>query len=233
MVCGGFQCSKNALAALNVLYIFVSFILIGVAAYGRVVAIVTNLTLVGGIIACGVFLFIISLIGLIGAIKHHQVLLFFYMIILFLLFLLQFSLACACLAINEKQQEQFAENGWRLASNQTKDSVQFKFDCCGFADWNKPGDDPSGHPPCGGIKCCSGGNAGPCCTKTFNITAADLQASCPCQTCLNALQNEIHSAFKITGGVGLFFSFTEIIGVWLALRYRNQKDPKANPSAFL
>ncbi|XP_021367248.1 tetraspanin-31-like isoform X1 [Mizuhopecten yessoensis] len=233
MVCGGFQCSKNALAALNVLYIFVSFILIGVAAYGRVVAIVTNLTLVGGIIACGVFLFIIALIGLIGAIKHHQVLLFFYMIILFLLFLLQFSLACACLAINEDQQEQFAENGWRLASNQTKETVQYKFDCCGFKDWSIQGDNPSGHPPCGGIQCCSGGNAGPCCTKTSNITEADLQAMCPCQTCLTALQNEIHSAFKITGGVGLFFSFTEIIGVWLALRYRNQKDPKANPSAFL
>ncbi|XP_069119607.1 tetraspanin-31-like isoform X1 [Argopecten irradians] len=233
MVCGGFQCSKNALAALNVLYIFVSFILIGVAAYGRVVAIVTNLTLVGGIIACGVFLFIIALIGLIGAIRHHQVLLFFYMIILFMLFLLQFSLACACLAINEQQQEQFAENGWRLASNQTKETVQYKFDCCGFSDWSKPGDDPSGHPPCGGIKCCNGGNSGPCCTKSFNITDADLQEKCPCQTCLKALQNEIHSAFKITGGVGLFFSFTEIIGVWLALRYRNQKDPKANPSAFL
>lgn len=60
-------------------YIFqlVSFILIGVAAYGRVAAMVTSLTLVGSLIACGVFLFIISLIGLIGAAKHHQVLLFF------------------------------------------------------------------------------------------------------------------------------------------------------------
>ncbi|XP_016366299.1 tetraspanin-31-like [Sinocyclocheilus rhinocerous] len=24
-----------------------------------------------------------------------------------------------------------------------------------------------------------------------------------------------------------------ILGVWLAMRYRNQKDPRANPSAFL
>lgn len=70
-------------------------------------------------------------------------------------------------------------------------------------------------------------------------------------------------ALKILGGVGLFFSFTEvtggrvprfggltfwggrhcsappsprllqILGVWLAMRYRNQKDPRANPSAFL
>ena len=51
--------------------------MIGVAAYGRVVAVVTSLTLVGSLIACGVFLFIIALIGLIGAAKHNQVLLFF------------------------------------------------------------------------------------------------------------------------------------------------------------
>ena len=55
----------------------VSFILIGVAAYSRLAAIVTSLGLVGGIIVCGVVLFIIALNGLIGAVKHHQVLLFF------------------------------------------------------------------------------------------------------------------------------------------------------------
>lgn len=32
-----------------------------------------------------------------------------YMLILFLLFLIQFSIACACLAVNTKQQEQLAE----------------------------------------------------------------------------------------------------------------------------
>ena len=31
------------------------------------------------------------------------------MLILFLLFLIQFSIACACLAVNAKQQEQLAE----------------------------------------------------------------------------------------------------------------------------
>lgn len=33
----------------------------------------------------------------------------------------------------------------------------------------------------------------------------------------------------------LFFAFLllQILGVWLAFRYRNQKDPHANPSAFL
>jgi len=55
----------------------VAFILIGVAVYGRASALVTNLPIIGGILACGVILFLISILGLIGAVKHHQVLLFF------------------------------------------------------------------------------------------------------------------------------------------------------------
>jgi len=38
---------------------------------------VTNLPIVGGILACGILLILISLLGLYGAAKHHQVVLFF------------------------------------------------------------------------------------------------------------------------------------------------------------
>lgn len=55
----------------------VAFILIGVAAYGKAAAYIATIEIMGGIIACGVFLLLISIIGLIGAVKHHQVLLFF------------------------------------------------------------------------------------------------------------------------------------------------------------
>lgn len=55
----------------------VAFILIGVAVYGKASALVTNLPIIGGILACGVILILISILGLIGAVKHHQVLLFF------------------------------------------------------------------------------------------------------------------------------------------------------------
>lgn len=55
----------------------VAFILIGVAVYGKASALVTKLPIIGGILACGVILILISILGLIGAVKHHQVLLFF------------------------------------------------------------------------------------------------------------------------------------------------------------
>lgn len=55
----------------------ISFVLIGAAAYAKVVAVITTVKVMGGIIACGVFLLLVAIVGLIGAVKHHQVLLFF------------------------------------------------------------------------------------------------------------------------------------------------------------
>ncbi|KAG7191063.1 hypothetical protein KM043_007105 [Ampulex compressa] len=213
-MCGGFTCSKNALTALNMLYIVVAFILIGVAVYGRASALVTNLPIIGGILACGVILILISILGLIGAVKHHQVLLFFYMLILFLLFLIQFSIACACLAVNTKQQEQLAEQGWRRVGDELKAKVQTTFNCCGFNDTISS---LSEEKHCAEKICCQSSD----------------DSNCICPSCMQKLQSTIDYAFKLCGSIGLFFSFTEFVGVWLTVRYRNQKDPRANPSAFL
>ncbi|KAK2588598.1 hypothetical protein KPH14_006369 [Odynerus spinipes] len=215
-MCGGFTCSKNALTALNILYIVVAFILIGVAVYGRASALVTNLPIIGGILACGVILILISILGLIGAVKHHQVLLFFYMLILFLLFLIQFSIACACLAVNTEQQEQLAEQGWRTVGNELRAKVEETFHCCGFNDTISEKDPLA----------CNDRNR-TCCPFS------DPECNNPCPSCMPKLQSTIDYAFKLCGSIGLFFSFTEFVGVWLTVRYRNQKDPRANPSAFL
>ncbi|XP_012136198.1 tetraspanin 97E isoform X1 [Megachile rotundata] len=216
-MCGGFTCSKNALTALNILYIVVAFILIGVAVYGRASALVTNLPIIGGILACGVILILISILGLIGAVKHHQVLLFFYMLILFLLFLIQFSIACACLAVNTKQQEQLAEQGWRRVGQDLKEKVETTFNCCGFNDTVSAVLDDKELVSCKNKLCCQ----------------YPTDTDCECPSCMQKLQSTIDYAFKLCGSIGLFFSFTEFVGVWLTVRYRNQKDPRANPSAFL
>lgn len=231
MVCGGFTCSKNALAALNVLYFIVALILIVVAAYSRVVSIVVSLSLVSGVIASGVFLMLIAVIGYLGAIKHHQVLLFFYMVILFLLFLFQFSMACLCLAVNDGQRSYLAKQAWHAASESSQQAVQTKYNCCGFSDPLT-----GSHPTCEKLACCQN-------NKTVDLACANpfvptndtsngsIESSCV--PCLHEMKDNIRDAFSSTGGVGLFFSFTEILGVMLAMRYRNQKNPLANPSAFL
>lgn len=55
----------------------VSLLMIGIAAWGKWFGLVSSFQVVGGLIGVGVFLFFVALVGLIGAMKHHQVLLFF------------------------------------------------------------------------------------------------------------------------------------------------------------
>ncbi|XP_046725313.1 tetraspanin-31 [Silurus meridionalis] len=210
MVCGGFTCSKNALCALNVVYMLVGLLLIGVAAWGKGFGIVSSIHIIGGVIAVGFFLLLIAIVGLIGAVHHHQVLLFFYMVILFIVFLFQFGVSCSCLAVNQDQQEKLLTSSWRIMSNDTKSDLEKKLDCCGL--FNSTAN-----------------------KQEFETDLAICKASClkTCRTCGEKMLQHASEALRILGGVGLFFSFTEILGVWLAMRYRNQKDPRANPSAFL
>ncbi|XP_038608811.1 tetraspanin-31 [Tachyglossus aculeatus] len=211
MVCGGFACSKNALCALNVVYMLVGLLLIGVAAWGKSQSLEPSDHIIGGIIAVGVFLLLIAVAGLIGAINHHQVLLFFYMIILGLVFIVQFGISCSCLAINKEKQVALLNASWRVMGPVARIRVEQRLDCCGFlngtADFAGDWDACTAH------------------CKTTPLV--------PCPACGDNILKHADEALRILGGVGLFFSFTEVLGVWLALRYRNQKDPRANPSAFL
>ncbi|XP_077446508.1 tetraspanin-13b [Stigmatopora argus] len=203
MGCVGFTCSKHSLCALNILYVMVSLLMIGIAAWGKWFGLVSSFQVVGGVIGVGVFLFFVALAGLIGAMKHHQVLLFFYMIILFMVFIVQFSVSSACLAINKEQQDHLLEVGWNNSQSTQKD-VEKSLNCCGFRQ-------------------------------------VDLNATCDatcfpnhsCLPCADKIQEHADEVLRFAGGTGLFFSFSEILGVWLTYRYRNQKDPRANPSAFL
>ena len=86
----------------------VAFLLIGVGSYAKTSSIVVTLPVVGGIVACGVFLLFVAILGLIATMKHHQVMLFFYMMILFAIFVIQFSVACACIGFTEKQEQDLA-----------------------------------------------------------------------------------------------------------------------------
>lgn len=66
----------------------VSLLMIGIAAWGKWFGLVSSFQVVGGVIGVGVFLFFVALAGLIGAMKHHQVLLFFVSFALLMLWLL-------------------------------------------------------------------------------------------------------------------------------------------------
>ena len=54
-----------------------SLLLIGVAAWGKWFGLVSSIQVVAGVIGVSTFLLLVAFVGLCGALKHHQVLLFF------------------------------------------------------------------------------------------------------------------------------------------------------------
>lgn len=66
------------------------------------------------------------------------------MVILFLLFIIQFSIACACLAVTSAQQHQLAIEGWKRAKVNIKVKAQTLFHCYGFEDQTLPPESPLG-----------------------------------------------------------------------------------------
>ncbi|KAM9468544.1 tetraspanin-13a [Clarias gariepinus] len=203
MACGGFVCSKYTLCALNILYMLVSLLLISGAAWGKWLDMVSSFRVVAAIIAVGVFLFFVAMLGLCGAIKHHQVLLFFYMFVLLMVFIVQFSVACASLSINKDQEKLLLQMGWNKSETLQVD-LETSLDCCDFSEVNY---NRTCHAKCFGTQTCTA-----CSVKILEY--AD-------------------DVLHFVGGLSLFFSFTEILGVWLTYRYRNLKDPRLNPHAFL
>jgi len=222
-MCGGFTCSKNTLVGLNVIYILVSFLMIGVAVHGKVSGIVTSLPIVGGITACGVFLLMISVIGLIGAVRHHQVLLFFYMVVLFLIFLIQFSCSCAALAINEDDEIRLIKKAWTTAETSSPSLVvqaEQTFDCCGvgindindaFETYTKPTAMDQNFTMAHNVFTDKSDNC-------YHDNATIM--SDKCLTCFSYISDKVNSGFNAAGGLGLFFSFTELFGVICTHKYR-------------
>lgn len=161
--------------------------------YGKTASGVTNVPVIGGIIGCCVILILCSLMGLLGTWKHHQVILFFYMILLFILFVIQFSMACSALTIDTEHQRNLARDEWMAVNDGIKAEVQDKFNCCGLNSTD------SEHPTCTDLPCCGGG-------LTSTIDPMCLK----CEPCLPKLVNVIDEALRIAGRFGIFFSFSQV-----------------------
>lgn len=141
--------------------------------------------------------------------------LFFYMVVLFLIFLIQFSVSCAALAINEDDEKKIVMTSWKTAygvSNTSSVILQAEqtFGCCGLTA------DDMMDVTCEKVTACT----------VQNATAHTW--SCP--PCMDKIQDKVDSGFNGAGVVGLIFSFTELIGGIVACRYRNQFANAQAPS---
>ncbi|KAK2514460.1 hypothetical protein Q9966_015702 [Columba livia] len=60
------------------------------------------------------------------------------MIILGLVFLVQFGVSCSCLAIDRSRQEQLFSSAWHILSNETRAELERRLDCCGLRNRSAP-----------------------------------------------------------------------------------------------
>ncbi|KAK0421405.1 hypothetical protein QR680_015218 [Steinernema hermaphroditum] len=203
MVRCGFDTTRKALGAWNLFYVGIAALLISVGAYVKQASIVTSPSIIGGIIAAGVFLLIVSLLGLYGTKTHNQVALFFYMVVIVLVFIIQFSVSVACLSqISEQNIENWVIKGWNQSSNATRLDAERNFHCCELLETSQ------------------------------NLTHCEqicgyMEHYPPC---LPVITSKTASNLKMIGIIALLFAFTEFIGVWLTYRYRNLRDPLVNPN---
>lgn len=196
-MCGGFQCSKNTLLGLNIVYVVVAFLLIGVATYGKGSAVITSLPILGGIVASGVFLLFVAVLGLLATLKHHQILLFVYMIVLFTIFVIQFSCSCAAIGFDTDAEMKAIKKAWDTGNGTSiVKNAETLLNCCGWAN-----DDPARQDTtCGGI-----------------FPEAAIVPACE-----GIIRQDVDKAFNGSGGLGLFFAFTEAVAILITAKFRKE-----------
>ncbi|CAF4049527.1 unnamed protein product [Rotaria sordida] len=196
-----FQFWRRLLIISNIFYILLALTFLFFAIFTRLHSLIIDLHLFVGLIILSLFLIFLSIFGIISAVKHHQVLLFFYIILLIILFLFQFILACTYLTIrNEKKYNLLKQN-----FEKSTDHIQLKYNCCGF--------DNSTifyrNITCQNLPCCHLTNQ---CCETLSM-------------CYTLLNNELDKNLKIIGSIMLIFTLTQIIVIYITLKFRNIRNP--------
>ena len=227
MVCTA-NFNKRCLLGINFAYIIAAIILIGVASYAKHANIANTVPIVGGIIACGVFLLFVAVLGLIATLRQSQSLIFYYMIILSIIFILQFFISIACLGVKHETESDLVLSAWDAIDNPNNPgeihSIEQQFGCCGVntEGYRRQGSNYADNGTCIGDWC---GEINYCISKVNgcnepNKTATPLDFGCP--TCDQELDKILDKAFNSTGGLGLFFSFCELFAILTAFVYRKQ-----------
>lgn len=196
-----FQFWRRSLILFNIFYLLLGLTFLFLAVFTRLSSLIIDLHLFVGLIILSIYLIFLSIFGLISVAKHHQVLLFFYIILLIISFLFQFILACTYLTIrNEKKYDLLKENYQKSTSD-----IQLKYDCCGFDNstyFNRSA-------ICRNLPCCKSLNQ--CCETA--------------PTCYSLLNSELEKNLKIIGSMMLIFTLTQVIAIYMTLKFRNIRNP--------
>lgn len=77
------------------------------------------------------------------------------------------------------------------------------------------------------LKCCNGDTTHACCTGNLSHNTQE----CPCGTCYEKVKPNVNKAFALSGGLGLFFSFTEV-SKWFSYSWLIMTSPSKPINQF-
>ncbi|EDQ86250.1 uncharacterized protein MONBRDRAFT_33910 [Monosiga brevicollis MX1] len=235
----GFSVALLWLYVFNGIYLVLGLTLIGVAAAAQAEAVLTDLTILGGVIAMGVFLVMVSIFGIVGTARRSPFLLFLYILFMVLLFVMQFSIGVAALSVSQTQQKQLLSEGWCKLSDERQIWFQNSTNCYGFENASKyePNDCMAPPPQNASNPKCPTRCAAPEC----GVEPTDTLPRC--ETCYDAVKGHLlmsNMASGLTdrllrrgGGICLAFAFLELLGVVAAIRYRRDARAPATYNAFM
>jgi len=200
-------CMRRLLVALNGFYMILGLIIATMPVYFHVNKMLSSWPITGGIIAMGSLLVILAILGCYGSNKQHQVILFFYMIILSVICIMAFAFSISCISLSQPQQSHVLKAGWNQLSNETRADFQGYGNCCGFE---------------------VSTNSGSC----VDLPCYKTKDKCP--PCEAFLKTDWFIGFRrAVGGFTLFVSLLMMLGIYSTAKFRNYKNPVANPDDFL
>ena len=214
----GFRLNRLLLAFINVFYLTISIALISIASIAYASPKVASVDLAVGLIVIGVCLLFLSGLGIIAAYSQNQAMLFFYSLLMLFIFVVQYALAIACLAAAHRNLVGLIRNSWDRIDTGSKIHIMNHYKCCSLDkdDWTKNRNsylDFSENK----IKAdaCFENNGSPV------VLGKDSEVF----NCGVKIEENIDELTSWCGDVALVFCFFEMFGVWLAMKFRNQRDP--------
>eukprot|EP00043_Microstomoeca_roanoka_P009748 m.92968 g.92968 ORF g.92968 m.92968 type:complete len:232 (-) comp14682_c1_seq1:406-1101(-) len=219
--------SSIYLVVINSLYLLLGIIVIAVVATAQAKSHV-YLPSLAGIIAAWSLVVVVALLGIYGTCANKPGILFAYMVLLGILFIIQFSASIAALSINKSQQRSLLETAWCHSSDIEKGQIQLNGDCLGF--YTNTTSEADCFAPVVTPEYCPRG----CITRECR---PDVSPSKPatevCEGCFDKLQPHLRSVLATGGGVGLAFAFTMFLGIWAAWVHRRNRQAPASYREFL
>ena len=108
----------------NAIFQVLEIVIIIVAAIARVGSYVTNIPLLGGVLACGIILLLGAILGIVGTARLSYIALRVYIPLLLCLVIVQFAVSVSALAMKSNEMDSLLAKGWCSLDVVAKNKIQ-------------------------------------------------------------------------------------------------------------